>query len=167
MASISNTAITCAGLILGYYMFYYFHEYTHWVAGKLFSGNPNALYNKWYGIPYPYAVEYKQLAQMPDWGVRISGISPHLVWFTIALPYLVDGFSLIDADFILMINQVVETIHSTSPLTIVLITAATVAGVSVSPSDLVATFYPRKYREYTGRGFSHREWGQVLIKRVG
>lgn len=166
MASISTTGITIVGVIIGGRLYLYFHEYTHWAAGKLFSGDPKVLYDSWHKIPYPYAVEYRELEQMSDWEIRIAGIAPHIVWTTVAISYLDKGFSAIDMNLLLMISRLVEGMHSTPFPTLVFVIASVVAGASVSPSDLVATFYPRRYREYTGRGFSHSEWGRVLMGEI-
>lgn len=166
MASLSTTVITIVGVILGGSLYLYLHEYTHWAAGKLFSGDPNVLYDSWYKIPYPYAVEYRELEQMSDWEIRIAGIAPHIVWTTVAIFYLAKASYPVDMNFLLMINRLVESMHSTPLPTLVFVIASVAAGASVSPSDLVATFYPRRYREYTGRGFSHSEWGRVLLGQL-
>ena len=69
-------------------LYLYFHEYIHWVAGKLFSGGISVLYRSWYGVPFLYAVKYRELTQMPDWGVRIAGIFLHILLVTVAISYI-------------------------------------------------------------------------------
>jgi len=165
MPPLSVVIATAVSVFISTLLYWYFHEYTHWAAGKLFSGDPNVLFRTWHRIPYPYAVEYRELSQMPNLGIRIAGISPHLVWTTVAISYLVEGFSVIDTDLLLMINRMAEGIYSTPSPTLTFILTSAAAGASVSPSDLVATFYPQKYREYTGRDFSHSDWFRVLIQR--
>jgi len=163
MASISVIAATIFSISISWYLFWFFHEYTHWVAGKLFLGDPKVLYRSWHKIPYPYAVKYRELEQMPNLGVRIAGISPHVVWTTVAISYLVDGLSVIDMDILQIINGIAEGMYSTPFPELTFIFTSTLAGASVSPSDLVATFSPQNYRRYTGQELSHCEWLRVLL----
>ncbi|WP_152420251.1 hypothetical protein [Halorubrum distributum] len=163
MTSVSSTIIASVGLITGGYLYPYLHEYVHWLVGELFSGDPNVLYDSWYRIPYPYAVEYNSLTQMPNWGVRIAGISPHLIWTTVALLFIGNPFPILSTDILLLILGISEAITSTQFLALVFITASAGAGFGVSPADLVATFRPNRFREYTGDGLSHLDWGRVLL----
>ena len=162
MVPASRLVVTISALIIGGYLSWYFHEYVHWTAGKLFSGDPSVLYRFWYKIPYPYAVEFNSLSMMPNPGVRIAGISPHLIWMIVSLYHISISDFLISTDVFLM----AESLHSISFSTLVITSAAFAAGVSVSPSDVVAAIYPRKYRKFTGQDLSHREWFLVLIGQV-
>ena len=166
MATISDTTVAILGLVIGLYLYLYFHEYIHWVAGKLFSGDPNVLYSSWYSVPYPYAVEFRGLEKMPNWAIRVAGISPHIIWTAVTVLYLGNPVSSIDTNIFLLINRFAESIYSTPLPSLIFITASAGAGVSVSPSDLVATLRPDKFREYTGRGLSHSEWSHVLTGRI-
>lgn len=162
MVPASRLVITICALIIGGYLSWCFHESIHWAAGKLFAGDPNILYGFWYRIPYPYAVEFNGLSKMPSWGVRIAGISPHVIWTIVSVFYITNSDFLISTDIFLM----ADSLHSIPFLTLVLISAAFGAGVSVSPSDVVAAIYPSKYRKYTGQDLSHQEWFRVLIGRI-
>lgn len=163
MASISSTINTIFALVAGGYLSWYLHEYVHWLVGKLFSGAPNVLYESWYRIPYPYAVEYNNLGQMPDWGVRLAGVLPHALWTYIGISYIGNPLSVIDTDVFLMISRISENLTSTPFWWLIFISASIGAGASVSPSDLVATLYPNRYRDHTGDELSHLEWIDVLI----
>jgi hypothetical protein len=79
MVPTSRFIIIVSGLVIGGYLNWYFHEYVHWIAGKLFSGDPDVLYDTWHSIPYPHAVKFNCLSKMPSWGIRIAGISPHVL----------------------------------------------------------------------------------------
>jgi hypothetical protein len=162
MASSLEFTATVSGLIIGGYLNWYFHEYVHWVAGRLFSGNPDVLYGSWHRIPYPYAVEFNGLDKMPNWGIRIAGISPHILWSIVSV-YYIAGLSIsIEPN----ISSIAESLHSIPFLILVFLFAAVGAGLSVSPSDLVAAIYPDKYRDFTGQDLSHRDWLGILLGRV-
>lgn len=163
MASGSSTVVAILGVIIGSYLYLYFHEYVHWLAGKLFSGDPDVLYGYWYRLPYPYAVEFKSIEQMPHWGIRIAGISPHIIWTSVTISYVGNPLSMISTNLLLTISRISEGITSTPFLTLVFVTASAGAGVGVSPADLVATLRPREFREYAGYKLSHLQWGRVLI----
>ncbi|WP_170093774.1 hypothetical protein [Halomicrobium mukohataei] len=162
MSSLFTISTTVVSLLLGGYLYLFLHEYTHWIAGKIFSGDPNTLYDSWGPLPQPYAVEYRNLSQMPNWGIRIAGISPHLIWMFVSLSYAAVAITVPDST---PISIIAEILYSIPPLELVIITGASLAGISVSPSDLVATFQPQRYRMYTGRGFSHSDWADVLFRR--
>lgn len=157
--------IAVSGLLIGMYLYLYFHEYVHWAVGKLIGGKPNVLYDNWHGIPYPYAVEYKKLGEMPNWAIRMAGISPHLVWTAVTISYVGFPQFVFGSDVFTIIDMASQRIYSTPLPLLIFITASAGAGVSISPSDLVATFRPDEYREYTGRGFSHSDWFGVLVER--
>jgi hypothetical protein len=162
MASTLRFIITVSSLLIGGYLNWYFHEYVHWIAGKLFSGNPDVLYESWHGIPYPYGVEFDRLNKMPNWGIRIAGISPHILWSIVSVYYLTNSSISVEPNIV----SIAENLHSIPFLTLVFLSAAVGAGLSVSPSDLVAAIYPNKYRDFTGQDLSHRDWLGVLIGRV-
>jgi hypothetical protein len=162
MVPASRFAVTICALIIGGYLSWCFHECVHWAAGRLFSGDPSVLYGFWYKIPYPYAVEFNGLSKMPNWGVRIAGISPHIIWTMLSVYSISNSSFLISTDVLLM----AESLHSIPFLSLVIISAAFGAGVSVSPSDVVAAIYPSKYRKFAGEDLSHREWFRVLVGRV-
>lgn len=162
MASTLRLIITVSSLIVGGYLSWCFHEYVHWIAGKLFSGNPEVLYESWHWIPYPYAVEFNRLNKMPNWGIRIAGISPHILWSIVSVYYLTNSSISVDPN----IASIAESLHSIPFLTLVFLSATVGAGLSVSPSDLVAAVYPNKYRDFTGQDLSHRDWLDILIGRV-
>lgn len=159
MATTLRFIVSICSLIIGGYLNWYFHEYVHWCAGKIFSGDPTVLYNSWHRIPYPYAVEYNKLTEMPDWGIRVAGISPHTIWIIAFVFSLINSSFVASTDFWLM----VESLHSIPFLMLVFISASAGAGISVSPSDLVATTYPNKYRNHTGQDLSHLEWARILL----
>lgn len=162
MVPTSRFIVTICALIIGGYLSWCFHEYVHWAAGKLFSGDPGVLYGFWYKIPYPYAVEFNGLSKMPNYGIRIAGISPHIIWTIVSVYSINKSSFLISTDIFLM----AESLHSIPFLMLVIISAAFGAGISVSPSDVVAAIYPSKYRRFTGQGFSHRDWFRVLVGSV-
>lgn len=163
MVPISSTVTTIFALVTGGYLSWYFHEYVHWIVGKLFSGSPNVLYASWYEIPYPYAVEYNSLEQMPDWGIRLAGVLPHALWTFVGISYIGNPISILDIDIFLMINTISEVLTSIPFWRLVFISASVSAGISVSPSDLVATLYPNRYRDNTGNELSHSEWVDILF----
>jgi hypothetical protein len=162
MVPTSRFIITVSGLVIGGYLNWYFHEYVHWIAGKSFSGDPDVLYDTWHSIPYPHAVEFNRLSKMPNWGIRIAGISPHVLWSIVSVYYLTNSAISIEPNIV----SIADSLHSIPFLTLILLSAAVGAGVSVSPSDLVATIYPSKYRDFTGQDLSHRDWLDILVGRV-
>jgi hypothetical protein len=166
MASLSTVATTVAGLLVGGYLFLYLHEYTHWAAGKLFSGDPRVFYDSWSGIPHPYAVKYDALERMSDGEVRVAGISPHVVWTTVAAMYLITTPPTVGPGFFSALAGISDWIYSASFSTTVLITASFAAGISVSPSDIVSALRPRKYRTYADYRLSHLGWVNVLLERA-
>jgi hypothetical protein len=162
MASSLEFTATLSGLIIGGYLSLYFHEYVHWVAGRLFSGNPDVLYGSWYKIPYPYAVEFNDHDKMPNWGIRIAGISPHILWSIVSVYYIAGSSISIDPNIL----SIAESLYSIPFVILVFLSAAVNAGISVSPSDLVAAIYPDRYRGFAGQDLSHRDWLGILFGRV-
>jgi hypothetical protein len=163
MASASSAVVSIFALIIGAYLYLYFHEYVHWLAGELFSGNPDVLYGYWHRLPYPYAVKFKSIEHMSSWEIRIAGISPHILWTNVTVSYIGNPLSMISTNLLITINRISESITSTPFLTLVFVTASAGAGVGVSPSDLVATLRPEDFREYAGYELSKLQWGRVLI----
>ncbi len=152
-------------LLLGGYTYFYLHEYTHYISGYLFNGSPIVHYDRVGPLPRPYAVSYQNLPNMPNIGVRVCGISPHIVWGLVTLLTLlwidVPEFSINSATGIfLAIGEVATQID---PWKLYLLTSSSTASISVSPSDLVATFRPQAYREYSGEETTKSEYLSVLF----
>ena len=107
-------------------------------------------------------MKFNHLNKMPNWGIRIAGISPHILWSSISVYYIANSSISVEPN----ITSIAESLHSIPFLTLVFLSAAVAAGLSVSPSDLVAAVYPNKYRDFTGQDLSHRDWLDILTGRV-
>jgi len=163
MVSLLRMSTTAFGMLLGAYTYLYLHEYTHWFAGTLFSGGPTVLYESVFHLPQPYAVRFDQLQEMSDLQIRIAGLLPHILWTGIFIGYT--GIILPAPQFTISLSiwsQPIEWLHTLHLLEISVLTSTLLAGIAVSPADLVAGFRPSLYRKFTKGGLSHKQWSEVL-----
>ncbi|MBX0287912.1 hypothetical protein EGH22_16380 [Halomicroarcula sp. F28] len=169
MIWLPSAVTTVVVLLLAGYLNPFLHEYIHWAAGKVFSGGPKVLYSSKFGVPSPWGVEYRNLEQMSNTEVRIAGILPHFLG--------IGGFVgligiAINPPALSLTSPIESTVVAvqfinTMPLSrLFALTILFAAGISVSPSDLVAACFPREYRRYRGQEFSHPEWAEVFVKNL-
>jgi len=169
MIWLPKSGTTVIVLLLAGYLNPFLHEYIHWAAGRVFGGKPKVLYSCKFGLPSPWGVEYRRLEQMSNPQVRIAGILPHFLGMGGSVGIVGPAT---DLPALALTSPVESTVAAaqfvtvTPPSVLFVSTILFAAGVSISPSDLVAACCPEEYRRYRGEGFSHQEWAEVLVENA-
>lgn len=100
-----------------------FHERSHWLVSRIWSEDLSII--RKFGL-FPASVDFGSPFDIPSCGMRIVGIAP----FLFCLPTAVVLFMVLDSPFLIR----------------VLLTLPFWAASILSPSDLLAFFYPERFQ---------------------
>lgn len=100
------------------------HERSHWLVGRIWSDDVTIIH---LGYVFPFSVDFQSPNDVPPSVIRVAGIAP----FLFCLPIGVVLFTTVDASFLVR----------------VLLSLPFWAAAILSPSDLLALCYPRRFQE--------------------
>lgn len=123
------------------------HESTHWIIARIWTEDVT-IGSSYDRVPFPDRTEFKNPWDLPDYGVRIAGISPIIYLFLFL--YTMWGYS---GDI---------TLYSTAPLFFFL-------GASIiSIHDMMAFLFPERWRELTDseEEYSQRQVVSFLFQEI-
>lgn len=117
-----------------------FHEGSHWIIGRIWSDDLQIL--RLYLI-FPVSVIFHSPYDLPSPGVRLAGVAPMLF----CLPVAVAIYITLDA----------------SSIGRVLFSLPFWAASILSPSDLLAILYPKRFQEHASNGDAVGQIGMIKI----
>jgi len=119
------------------------HEGSHWLVGRLWT--TEITITRWKAV-LPVSVNYHAPFRLPSYAIRMSGIAPLLFCF----PLAVAVFTMLNEPFQMR----------------VLVSLPFWAGMLLSPSDVLAICFPKRFQEYasTNDSGSHVEMLRMLVE---